>query len=112
MASVGDVWIVDFGDPFPGEPAHHRPALVLGPAEVFPAGLPFVLVAPFTTVKRGISLHLEVEPDGRNGLDDVSYLQCEMIRSVSRRRLVHRMGAVGPDVGARAQDVVRVLLGL
>jgi len=60
-ALVNDLWLVDFGDPFPGAPAWHRSALVLGPPETFGPSFPFTLVAPLTTIERGISLHIEVE---------------------------------------------------
>ena len=61
MASVDDLWLVDFGTPFPGEPASHRPALVVGPPETFGPSFPFVIVTPLTTTHRGLSLHVEVE---------------------------------------------------
>src|SRR5437762_3380976 len=97
MASVDDIWLVDFGDPFPGEPAHHRPALVLGPPETFGPEFPYMIVCPMTTRNRALSLHVEVDATDRTGLMDASYVQCELLRSVSRRRLVHRLGAVDLD---------------
>jgi mRNA interferase MazF len=111
MASVDDLWLVDFGDPFPGEPAHHRPALVLGPPDTFGSDFPFVVVAPLTSTRRGLSLHVEVEATPATGLDDASYVQCELIRSVNRRRLVHRFGVVDLATKERVADVVRTLLG-
>jgi len=111
MASVDDLWIVDFGEPFPGEPAAHRPALVLGPPDTFGADFPFVIVAPLTTTNRGLSLHIEVEATEETGLDSTSYVQCELIRSISRRRLVHHIGAIGPDTGGLATSVIKTLLG-
>lgn len=111
MASVDELWLVDFGEPFPGEPARHRPALVLGPAASFGPDLPFSIVAPLTTTDRGLSLHVEVEADRASGLDQVSYVQCELVRSIARRRLVHRLGAVGPEVHHAVRYVVRALLG-
>lgn len=111
MASVDDLWLVDFGDPFPGEPAFHRPALVVGPVAAFGPGMPFVIVCPLTTTRRALSLHVEVEPTAGTGLDETSYVQCELIRSVNRRRLVHRLGAIGADAGRRTTDVIRTLLG-
>ena len=44
MASVDDLWLCDFGEPYPGEPASRRPALVLGPPEAFGPGFPFVIL--------------------------------------------------------------------
>jgi mRNA interferase MazF len=111
MASVDDLWLVDFGEPYPGEPAHHRPALVLGPHDAFGADFPFTIVSPLTTRHRGLSLHVEVEATPGTGLDEVSYVQCELVRSVSRRRLVHRLGAVDLATSRHVADVVRTLLG-
>jgi len=111
MAPVDDLWLVDFGDPFPGEPAHHRPALVLGPPDTFGPDFPFVLVAPLTSTRRGLSLHIEVEATPGNGLEGASYVQCELLRSVNRRRLVHRFGVVDLVTKDRVADVVKALLG-
>lgn len=111
MASVDDLWLVDFGEPFPGEPAHHRPALVLGPPDTFGPDFPFVIVTPLTTTRRGLSLHVEIEPTAGTGLDDASYVQCELIRSVTRRRLVHQLGAVELETSRQVADIVGMLLG-
>lgn len=110
MASIDDLWLVDFGDPYPGEPALHRPALVLGPPETFGPDFPFVIVTPLTTTRRGLSLHIEVEPTAQTGLDAVSYIQCELLRSINRRRLVHRLGTIGSEVSPQVSSVVRTLL--
>ena len=110
MASIDELWLCDFGDPFPGEPAHHRPALILGPPESFGPDFPFVIVCPLTTTGRGLSLHIEVEPTETTGLDEVSYVRCELIRSINRRRLVHRLGTVGQATGREVDTVVRTLL--
>jgi mRNA interferase MazF len=110
MASIDDLWLVDFGGPYPGEPAAHRPALVLGPPDTFGPTFPFVIVTPLTTARRGLSLHIEVDPSDESGLDEVSYIQCELLRSVNRRRLVHRLGAIDGAVSQRVSSVVRTLL--
>ncbi len=110
MASPDEIWLVDFGDPYPGEPAHHRPAVVIGPPDTFGADFPFVIVCPITTSRRGLSIHVEVEPSATNGLDHTSYVQCELIRSVNRRRLVHRLGAIDPATSARIAIILKTLL--
>lgn len=110
MASVDDLWLADFGDPHPGEPAAFRPALVLGPAETFGADFPFVIVVPLTTTRRGLSLHVEIEPGGDTGLDEISYAQCELIRSINRRRLVHRLGQIDAAASHLVTSVVKALL--
>lgn len=110
MASVDDIWLVDFGHAHPGEPAHHRPAVVIGPPDTFGANFPFAVLCPLSTTARGLSLHVEVEADEQTGLDDTSYVQCELLRSVSRRRLIHRIGSVDPLTSQQIHDIVRTLL--
>lgn len=69
--------------PHTGEPAAHRPALVLSPPDTFRPLFPFVIVAPVTTTGRGLSIHIEVESTDESGLDDISYIQCELLRSIT-----------------------------
>lgn len=110
MASVDELWLVDFGEPYPGEPSRRRPALVIGPPGTFGPGFPFAIVTPLTTARRGLSLHIEVEAGRGTGLAETSYIQCELIRSVNRDRLVHRLGLVDAEVSHRVADVIKVLL--
>jgi mRNA interferase MazF len=112
MASTGEFWLVDFGDAFPGEPADLRPALVLGPPGMFGGDLPFTFVTPLTTKRRGLSLHVEVEPDAVNGLSATSYVQCELLKSVSTRRLTRHVGHANALIIDRVRSVVAVLLDL
>jgi mRNA interferase MazF len=111
MASVDDLWLVDFGARYPGEPAFRRPALVIGPLETFGPGFPFVVVTPLTTTHRGLSLHIEVEATASTGLKEISYVQCELIRSINRGRLVHHLGVVDSEISHRVATVIRTLLG-
>ena len=87
-----------------------RPALVIGPPDTFGSGYPFVIVLPLTTMHRALSLHIEVEASVDTGLDKTSYIQCELIRSVNRNRLIHRLGVVDHGVGSRVSTIVTTLL--
>lgn len=111
MASPNELWLTDFGAPFPGEPANFRPALVVGPADVFGSSIPFVIVVPTTTTHRGLSLHVEIEPNHDNGLDAVSYAQCELVRSINNKRLIARLGVVDSSISHAVERVLRALLG-
>jgi len=110
MASVDDLWIVDFAETFPGEPAFHRPAVVLGPPGSFGASFPFTIVAPLTTTDRGLSLHVEVAATIETGLNESSYVQCELTRSINAKRLVHHLGIVSTDTSMEIERIVRTLL--
>ena len=111
MASPNELWLTDFGAPYPGEPANFRPSLVVGPTDIFGGNLPFVLVVPTTSTRRGISLHIEIKPTADNGLDSVSYAQCELVRSINQRRLVTKLGVVDSATSHAVEKVLRALLG-
>ena len=110
MASIDELWLVDFGKPYPGEPASHRPALVLGPPEIFSSRFPLVILAPLTTTNRGLSLHVELPATAATGLRHTSFVQCEMFRAVSTRRLIHKLGSIDPDTSYLVGAIVRTLL--
>jgi len=111
MASRDELWLTDFGDPYPGEPANFRPALVVGPAAAFGGNIPFAIVVPTTTTRRGLSLHVEIESTAENGLHETSYAQCELIRSINRRRLVSRLGIIDSATSHAVDQIMRALLG-
>ena len=50
-------------------------------------------------------------PSTDNGLDATSAVQCELLRSVSRRRLVHRIGVVDAEAAFAVDRILRTLLG-
>jgi mRNA-degrading endonuclease toxin of MazEF toxin-antitoxin module len=70
-----------------------------------------VFVVPLTTTRRGLSLHVEIEPSATTGLAEVSYAQCEWVRSVNRRRLVRSLGTVDPLTSREITQILRTLFG-
>ena len=73
------------------------------------SGLGVVVVVPLTTTRRGWNTHVEISPDG-TGLDGISWVKCEDIRSVSERRLLRRLGSAPKTVVAEVERVLRHLL--
>ncbi|MCY3961406.1 MAG: type II toxin-antitoxin system PemK/MazF family toxin [bacterium] len=116
MASVDELWLIDFGERHPGEPGSIRPALVIGPSPIFSQPdqsdieLPFIVVVPLTTTYRGLPFHVELEATQFNGLSETSFVQCELIRSVNRKRLIHRLGILEPDPSHQVAAVIKTLL--
>ena len=94
MTSTGEIWLVDFGNPYPSEPAYARPAVILGPPPFYGETFPHRFVAPLTTKARGLNFHVEIEPDENNGLVAISYAQVEAVRSIATSRLHHRLGTL------------------
>lgn len=103
-----EVWLVDL-DPVAGrEQAGRRPAVVISVDQLGtgPSGL--CIVVPLTTTERPNPLHVEVVPP-EGGLRARSWAMPEMVRAISRRRLVERWGTVRPATLEEIVGRVRVL---
>lgn len=110
MDLIDSIWLVDFGPNFPAEPGHKRPALVVGPTDGFSEFLNNVFVVPFTTSRRGLNFHVEIEPGVNSGISVASYAQCEQLRSINKRRLVHPLGVIDSESRFQIRRVLRLLL--
>jgi len=107
----GDVWLVDLNPVRGHEQAGTRPALVIS-VDLFnhgPAGLAVVL--PITSRDKGMPFHVAVFPP-QGGLSMRSFVKCEDIRSISKDRLVQRLGYVPRKTLLAAHDRLRILLDL
>lgn len=108
-ARRGEIWLIDLGEPIGRERGWQRPALVVSSDE-WNRHAGVLTVLPLTRNKHGLPTRLEIEPDRDNGLDETSYARCEDIRSVSERRLVHRVGTVDMRTMQEAGAIIRTFL--
>ncbi|MDY7000479.1 MAG: type II toxin-antitoxin system PemK/MazF family toxin [Thermodesulfobacteriota bacterium] len=107
----GDVWLVDLNPVRGHEQAGTRPALVIS-VDLFnhgPAGL--VVVLPITSKDKDVPFHIAIAPP-QGGLSMRSFVKCEDIRSISKDRLVKRIGSVPRKTLLAAHDRLRILLDL
>lgn len=105
------MWLVDFGEPVGREQAGRRPALVVSADGLNEGPSGVVIVVPITTARRDLPSHVEIEP-GASGLDDISYVKCEDVKSISDLRLVARLGTAPPDVALQVSRALRYLMEL
>ena len=107
----GEVWDLDFNPTVGHEQAGARPALILS-VDIFNEGPAELVVAvPITRTHRRIRWHVPIDPP-EGGLISTSFIQCENVRSVSKRRLKRRRGRVSDGTMQQVEDRVRILLGL
>lgn len=99
-------------DPVRGhEQAGTRPILIVSD-DLFnrgPAGL--VIAVPVTSRLRPVPFHVRIVPP-QGGLTVESAALCEAVRSISKERLLRRLGAVSVETLALVEDRLRVLLRL
>lgn len=73
-----------------------------GPSEL-------AIVVPITTTDRQNRLRVRIEPP-EAGLTEISFAMPEMLRSISRERLVRRLGLVRPGTVETVLYRVRLLM--
>ncbi|MBF5059143.1 type II toxin-antitoxin system PemK/MazF family toxin [Candidatus Neptunochlamydia vexilliferae] len=90
----GEIWLFD-PDPINGREVGTkvRPALIIS-ADSFNEGLSaLVIVVPMTSKDQGIFSHVRFDPP-EGGIKVPSFAVCEQIRSISKNRLIKKMGMV------------------
>jgi mRNA interferase MazF len=103
--------MVDFGTPVGHEQGYRRPAVVVSDDRLNRSRAELAIVVPLTAKRRGLPSHVEIEP-GDSGLAETSYAKGEDVKSVSRQRLVRRLGTVPADRLGRVEQILLRLLGL
>jgi mRNA interferase MazF len=108
-ARQGEVWFVDL-DPTRGrEQAGRRPAVVVSVDQLGTGPSELAIVVPLTRTERPNPLYVAIEPP-EGGVRDTSYAMPEMVRAVSRQRLVERWGTLRPATVEQVLQRVRLLL--
>ncbi|SDB45093.1 mRNA interferase MazF [Desulfonatronum thiosulfatophilum] len=105
----GEIWLVDLNPTNGHEQSGQRPGLVIsddifntGPAEL-------VVILPLTSKNKKIPLHEKIIPP-EGGLKEVSYVKCEDIRSVSKQRLLAKIGRVSNLSMNAVETKIKILL--
>lgn len=110
----GEIYWVDWNPARGSEQAGRRPALVIqeNPASANPQ-YPLTIAVAISSQGRAIATHVPVEPTSGNGLSARSFVKCEQIQTVSKARLIQRIGMLEPEpleqVGAALKKVLALL---
>ncbi len=97
----GDIYWLDWNPARGSEQARRRPALIVqeNPASANP-NYPLTIVAAVSTKGRLVPSHVAVQPSAQNGLSAPSFIKCEQLQTVSKQRLLQKIGAL--DAGDMA----------
>lgn len=106
----GEIYLADLDPGVGTEQKGRRPFLILSIQAMnrAPAGL--VVGVPLTTTDWLSRLHLRIDP-ADSGLDRISYVMPEMVRSVSTQRFRRRLGRVPIGTVETASARTGFLLG-
>lgn len=92
----GEIWYTDLNPSKGSEQAGFRPVVILS-GNLLNKYLPIVITAPLTTRIKKYKGHPVLKPTKTNGLKKESELLVFHIRSVSKVRLVRKLGNVNPS---------------
>ncbi len=108
----GDIYLVSFDPTVGAEIRKTRPALILQ-NDIANRWSPITIVAALTSQFEEPLYPTEVPvipPEG--GLSAVSVVLLNQVRSIDKRRLVKRLGALKPETMRRAEQALMLSLGL
>lgn len=107
----GEVWMVDLNPTLGREQSGIRPALIVSADPMNRGPSELVVALPITGTIRSIPAHVRVDPPS-GGLTTPSAILCDQIRTISRRRLVRRMGMLDDGTLTLVGDRLRLILVL
>ncbi|MGD0110596.1 MAG: type II toxin-antitoxin system PemK/MazF family toxin [Armatimonadota bacterium] len=109
----GDIWWLDWSPGRGSEQTGRRPAVVVQ-TDVANRHLtyPNTIIVAVSRKARLLSFHVRVAPTETNGLRDVSYVKCEQMLTISKERLLSRLGRLGDDDLRRVDAALGLVLGI
>ena len=109
----GELYWLDWNPARGSEQAGRRPALVVqeNAASANP-NYPLTIVVAISTSGRSISAHVAIEPSASNNLSALSFAKCEQIQTVSKARLLHKIGTLDPLDISRVTVALKAVLAL
>jgi len=110
-AKKGEIWLVDLNPTRVHEQSGIRPAVIISVDEFNSCPADLVVVVPITSRNKSIPLHVEIRPEN-SGLAKVSFAKPEDIRSISKERLIKKIGELPNKKLRELEEKIRILLGL
>ena len=106
----GEIWLVNFNPTIGHEQSGIRPVLVISVNEFNNSPATKVVAIPLTSRNKDIPLDVSISsPEG--GLTKESYIKCEDIRSLSRDRLITKLGEISSGKLKEVEYKLKLLLG-
>jgi len=107
----GEIWTAVLSPTIGREQSGFRPIVIISVDEFNFSPAEMVAIAPISTIYRGIPFHLEVRPP-EGGLEKTSYIKCDQIRTISKKRLRKKVGIVSQNTIVGIEERLKLFLGL
>lgn len=109
----GEIWLIDLDPTRGAEIRKTRPAVIVNDNAL--GKLPLKIIVPLTDWKEHYSIApwmIEINPDENNGLSKKSAIDCFQVRSLSKERIVKKIGYIDSIVLSQIKEAIRKVLDL
>jgi mRNA interferase MazF len=105
----GDVYLINLDPTLHTEVGKTRPGLILS-IDAMNLNSPRLLIAPITSSIGKVYPFEVLLPSGAGGLEKDSKVMVDQLRSIDKRRLIRRLGAVNREILASACMIAQKLV--
>jgi len=107
----GEIWLINWSPARGSEQEGIRPSLILQSNRGnLNDNYHNTIVLAITTQGKDIPFHIELSPNQENGLDKPSFIKCEQIFTISKNRLIKKIGFVDRDLLSKIERAVKMVL--
>jgi mRNA interferase MazF len=107
----GEIWLIDLDPTVGAEMNKTHPAVIVNDDQL--GKLPLKIIAPITDWKEHYNVApwmIAINPTIQNGLTKKSSIDCFQIRSVSKSRLIKRVGHITfPEILQVQEGIIKVI---
>jgi mRNA interferase MazF len=109
----GEIWWIDWSPGRGSEQQGIRPALIVqtDAANLNPK-YPNTIVVAMSTKGKPVPFHIPVQPSSQNGLSKMSYIKTEQLLTISKERLIKRIGVLEREVMEQVEKAIKLVLDL
>jgi mRNA interferase MazF len=107
----GEIWFINLDSTIGAEMNKTRPALIMSDNKL--GKLPLKVIVPITGWKEHYNIApwmVKIEPNINNELTKTSSIDCFQIRSVSKNRLIEKIGEITVDEILKVQEGILKIL--
>ena len=108
----GEIWLINLEPTVGAEMNKTRPAVIVNDDQL--GKLPLKIIAPITDWKEHYNMApwmIPINPSNQNGLVKKSSIDCFQIRSVSKSRLIKRIGLITFSEISQVQEGIIKVIG-
>lgn len=99
----GEIWYADLNPVKGSEQQGFRPVTIIS-GNLLNTYLPIVIACPLSTIIKNYKGNIILEPSKKNGLKTSSEVMVFHIRSISKERLIKKIGTLSPDQVSEIKD--------